>query len=43
MTFPIVTELVPVLERVTADTFITGDKPATPVPPVRSPRISDCA
>jgi hypothetical protein len=41
MIFPTVTELVPVLESVTADTFIAGDKPLVPVRPVPSRRIVD--
>jgi hypothetical protein len=41
MTIPTVTELPQVLEAITADTFIAGDKPVTPLPPVRARRIVD--
>ena len=41
MTIPIVTELPRVLEAITADTFIAGGRPVTPLPPVRTRRIFD--
>ena len=41
MTIPTVTELPQVLEAITADTFIVGDKPVTPLPLIRTRRIID--
>jgi hypothetical protein len=41
MISPIVTERLPVLEPVTADTFIAGDKPPAPLAPVHTRRIVD--
>lgn len=41
MTIPIVTELPQVLEAITADTFIAGDEPVTPLLAVRTRRIFD--
>jgi hypothetical protein len=41
MIFPTVTELLPALEPVTADTFIAGEKPVAPIWPVRTRQIVD--
>ena len=41
MTIPIVTELPAVLEPTTADTFMAGDGPVAPLPPIRARRIVD--